>query len=383
MLKKVSKKESRAHQVLIGMVELYIESGKPIGSNTLREQGFEHLSSATIRNYFAELEEQGFLTQAHSSGGRIPTQAAFRLYAQQSLSSPQLKPEIEEQFQDLAEMESRNVTSYLQQAVEKLSQKTGYAVFLSSVRFDHDFILEVKLLSIDASRLLCVILTDFGQILTEILPSDQKLSSFTIKRLESYLQWRIKGGPKHHSLSPEEEKLAQSLYNEIIIRYLVRYSNFSDEDVFRTGFSNLLAYPEFNDPIALASGLSLFENASQMRLLLNDCSRLGDLCFWIGSDLASYSSSAQGCTILAIPYYVGHAIAGAIGILGPCRMPYKTLFGTLKFFSESLSKSLTKTLYKYKLSFRQPRSGSPYVQPEERAILDKTSPKLLEIKEHE
>ncbi len=229
-------------------------------------------------------------------------------------------------------MESRNVTSYLQQAVEKLSLTTGYAVFLSSVRFDHDFISEVKLLSIDAARLLCVILTDFGQILTEILPTDQKLSSFTIKRLESYLQWRIKGGPKHTTLSPEEDQLAQSLYNEIIIRYLVRYSNFSDEDVFRTGFSNLLSYPEFNDPVALASGLSLFENASQMRLLLNDCSRLGDLCFWIGSDLALLLLICSRMHYFSDPLLRGTLHCRSNWNFRTLPDALSNTFGTLKFF---------------------------------------------------
>jgi len=66
---KKNKKATREHKVLLGLVELYLKTGKPIGSNTLKEHGFEDLSSATIRNYFAKLEEQGFLKQPHSSGG--------------------------------------------------------------------------------------------------------------------------------------------------------------------------------------------------------------------------------------------------------------------------------------------------------------------------
>ena len=127
-----------------------------------------------------------------------------------------------------------------------------------------------------------------------------------------------------------------------MVRYIVRYSNFSNEEVFRTGFSQLLAYPEFSDPLALATGLSLFENTNQMRLLLNDCVRGGKLQYWIGGDLVPYASAAQGCSVIAIPYYVGQSAVGAVGILGPCRIPYATLFSTLRFFSESVSKSLTK-----------------------------------------
>ncbi len=378
-----SKKHTREFQVLMGLVDLYLESGKPIGSNTLKEHGFDHLSSATIRNYFAELESQGFLRQPHSSGGRIPTHEALRLYASENLTaSSDFTQELGDFFLDLAQTSTRHLTRYLQKAAERLSEVTQYATFLSSVRFDHDFILNVTLVSIDTERLLAVMLTDFGQVLTEILPIRQKVSSFALKRIEAYLQWRIKGNsPQPPNLSLEEESLAQSLYNEMMVRYIVRYSNFTDEELFRTGFSQLLAYSELSDPVALTTTLSLFENPQQMRQLLNDCVNEGALRFWIGADLAPYAASAQGCSVIAIPYYIGQMKVGAVGLLGPCRMPYKKLFASLRAFSESISKALTHGLLKYKLSFRQPRASGPYLPPEERAIVDQQSQKLIEIKD--
>lgn len=376
MAPKQSKKEMREYLVLIGLIDLYLEMGKPIGSSTLREHGFQHLSSATIRNYFAELERAGLLKQPHASGGRIPTEEAFRLYAEDSLSQPFLTPNAEEALQPFADIESPNLLRYLQQAGEKLSEVTGCAIFLSSLRFDHDFILDIKLVGIDQERVLCVIITDFGQILTEVLPVEQKFSSFALKRIEGYVQWRVKGGERPpENLSIEEKSIAQGFYNELMVRYLVRYSNFSEEDVYRTGFSRLLGFPEFNDPLSLATGLALFESTEKMRLLLNDSARKETLHFWIGNDLIPYASAAQGCSVIAIPYRIGTSIAGAVGILGPYRMPYRAFFGALRFFSECVSKSLTKSLLKFKLSFRQPHSGSPYLQH------DQTSLKFLEKKE--
>ena len=374
---KKSKKESREHEVLLGLVELYLREGKPVGSNTLREQGFERLSSATIRNYFAELEKQEFLKQPHASGGRVPTEKGFRLYATESLTKQVVAPEIEERLQILRDWETKNVSTYLQNAGELLGEITGCASFLSSVRFDHDFILDIKLVDIDNTRILCVLITDFGQILTEVLAHEGKIGAFALKRIENYFLWRLKGqkaDEKPENLTPEEELTAQALYNEIMVRYIVRYSNFSDEDIYRSGFSRLLAYPEFNDPVTLSSGLAIFENSSHMRLLLSDCASGGELRFWIGSDLAPYAAAASSCSVIAMPYKIGQITVGAIGILGPCRMPYRSLFGTLKLFGECVSEALTKTLYKHKLTFRQPRSGTtPY--------LEKAENKLLEIKE--
>ncbi len=369
-----SKKHSRAFQVLMGLVELYLDTGKPIGSNTLKEHGFDHLSSATIRNYFVELEKQGFLRQPHSSGGRVPTNEALRVYARGCLDEPLTLPsEIEEKFKGL-QTSARHIMRYLQLAAETLSELTGLATFLTSVRFDHDFVLDIKLVPIDPERLLSVIVTDFGQILTEVIPLKQKLSSFAAKRIESYLQWRLKGGVNAppENIPLEEELLGQSFYNEIMLRYIVRYSNFSSEEVFRTGFSQLLSYPEFSDPLALTTGLSLFENTAHMRLLLNDCVRSGNLSCWIGKELAPYASAASGCSVIAIPFRIGQTKAGAVGLLGPCRMPYHKLFAMLQLFSDSVSKSLTKSLLKHKLSFREPRS--PF-------IVGQTTQKLLEIKD--
>lgn len=219
-INKNTKKGARELKVLLGLVELYLESGKPIGSNTLKENGFQHLSSATIRNYFSELENQGYLRQPHSSGGRIPTNDAFKLYAEENYEGF-LKPEIEEELQDLAKKESRNLVGYLQSASDLLSQISGLAVFLSSVRFDHDLVLEIKLVSIDHERILCVLITDFGQVFTEILTLKQKLSSFSLKRIEAYLQWKVKGGEKPENLDKDELESARILYNEIMVRYIL------------------------------------------------------------------------------------------------------------------------------------------------------------------
>ncbi len=383
-MKKKSKKESRSFRVLLGLVDLYLKTGKPIGSNTLKEQGFEELSSATIRNYFSELEEQGYLKQPHSSGGRVPTQEAFRLYASEVFSDATAEPEDEERLQVLKLGETKHLNSFLQRGVELLSEVTGYASFLSAVRFDHDFILELKLVGIDAHRLLCVLITDFGQIYTETLNCENKLSLFALKRIEQYFQWRLKGQKveeRPERLSEEEELLAKKFYNEIMVRYLVRYSNYSDEEIYRTGFSKLLAYPEFSDPIALTTGLSLFENTSHMRLLLSDCTRGGEMRYWIGTDLAPYAVGNATCTVLAMPYRINQIPVGSVGLLGPCRLPYRSLFGALKLFSETISEALTKSFYHFKLSFRQPRSGNPYGMQEERSIIDQTTYKLLEIKE--
>ncbi len=347
-------KDERERLVLLGLVELYLETGRPVGSSTLRENGFQNLSSATIRNYFSKLEKAGFLRQEHSSGGRIPTEAAYKIYVHTHLNNPQIKEKEGEELRQNLSKSTREVATYLQRAAEVIAETTKCAVFLSSPRFDHDFVLDTKLVAIDQNRCLCVLITDFGMIHTEVLYVEKGLSRVVLKKIEDYLQWRISGMEKP-KLSAEEEKLGNQLYKEIMLRHIVTYSNFSAEDIHKTGFSKLLSYPDFNNAAALASGLSLFENETDLRALLQKACTENGLCCFLGDDLEMISTGMSGCSILLIPYKIHQTTAGAIALLGPNRLPYRRLFGLLEVAAEALHETLTNSLYKFKISFRKPK----------------------------
>ncbi|HEY2811643.1 MAG TPA: heat-inducible transcriptional repressor HrcA [Rhabdochlamydiaceae bacterium] len=353
LLPKKPAKNQREKLILFALVELYLKTGKPIGSNTLKDNWFEHLSSATIRNYFAKLEEEGYLKQQHSSGGRIPTELAYRIYAEAHLDQPILGDEEKKWIREHLVKETREIASYLQRAAESLSEATRCAVFFSAPRFDRDFLLDIKLVSIDHSRILCVLITEFGIIHTETLYVNKKLSTFALKRLESYFNWKLTALDKP-PLDIEEEAFAEKLYKEVMLRHIVSYTHFSAEDLFQAGFSKLLAYPDFNDASALASGLSLFENKSQLRALLNASIKQGNINCWIGDKLEPFSPEASACSVIVVPYRIHNTLCGAFGILGPNRIPYRELFGLLEAASEAISTSLTRSMYKFKITFRQP-----------------------------
>lgn len=359
-----SAKNEREFRILLGLVDYYLKTGKPVGSNTLKTEGFADLSSATIRNYFVHLEEEGYLMQHHASGGRVPTHLAFRTYAKEYADVTAIAPENEKLLRQLRNTETREIATFLQQSAESLSQLTQSAVFLSAPRFDQDYIVDLKLVPIDNRRCLCVIVTDFGVIQTETLITEAKITAFTAKRIESYFRWRLTGIDNKENLDKSEEELAQKLYNELMVRYIVNYSSFVDAELYRTGFAKLLSYPEFRDPAILSSTLGLFENSHQMRMLIKECCKINGLKYWIGNDLSSYTQTTPDCTIIAIPYYINQNIAGAIGLMGPTRVPYQELFGIIKRFSNSISEALTRNLFKFKISFRQPHTAPHLLEQE-------------------
>ena len=162
-----SPRQTREQAVLLGLIELYLKMGKPIGSHTLQENGFESLSSATIRNYFSKMEEEGYLKQQHTSGGRIPTEKAFRLYIDAYFDEGVIEKNQEEALEKRLGEGSREVATLLNRSADVLSELTKCAVFVSAPRFDQDFIQDVRLIRLDATKLLSVLITDFGLIRTE------------------------------------------------------------------------------------------------------------------------------------------------------------------------------------------------------------------------
>lgn len=377
---KRSAKQERERRVLLGLIDYYLTTGEPVGSETLREADFQDLSSATIRNYFAHLEEEGYLSQLHTSGGRIPTSKGYRLYAAEALEAPLLKPSLSEKFEELKKIDNPEVTTFLQKSAELLSDVSSCAVFISAPRFDNDFILDVKLLPLDQNRCLCVVVTNFGAIRTDVLHSENKVTSFSAKRIESYFHWRLTQLDEPTDLNDEEKGLAHRWYNEAIVRFIVSYAHFVERDMYRTGFSKLLLYPEFDHPEALAKALSLFENRHGMNVILKESFKVDALKVWIDEDLKPFASGSPQCAVVTIPYYINQKPVGAVGIIGPTRIPYRELFGTMKHYSKIVSEVITRNIYKYQLSYREPYDAPLELPKKERLLLEQTQAQLLEDK---
>ena len=379
-LKTKSSKQERERDVLIGLIGYYITTGKPVGSETLKEVGFPQLSSATIRNYFQHLEEEGFLMQHHTSSGRVPTAKAFRLYAQMASEALKVKKSKKNEVfaADTIPQDIKEVALVLQRITENVSEKSGCACFLSSPRFDQDFIVDMKLVAFEAGRCLSVMLTNFGAVHTEVLHTPKKLSQHDIKKIESYFHARLSAGAVlPEELTPEEFELAHRFYQESMARYLVSYSNFSQEEVFRSGFSKMLRYPEFQEVGSLASSLSLFENSQALRSLIREVLRSHQVKFWIGEDLFAFLTTVPNCAVIAIPYQIGPKYVGAIGLIGPMRIPYAELFYLLTQAQESISKYLTDNLYKHKIGYRTTMTTPLELSYQEHALLVMKEPQAL------
>ncbi len=379
--KKASKKE-REKEILFRLTEYYISTCKPVGSNTLKEVGFLDLSSATIRNYFQELEEDGFLQQLHTSGGRIPTDKAYTLYAQECQNTLKDSEKVFRCSLPLEIDDTSELTKQLSSVAEELSKETKCAAFLCGPRFDQDYITDMKIINIDSERYVLILLSHFGSVHTELLRTAKKLSHHGLNRFERYFQLRLRGQViEKDLLSDDDRDIANEFYQEALTRYLIKSSSFTQEDVLRTGFSKLLYYPEMQDAEALVSSLSLFENQHALRLLLLDTTKSMHTKIWIGNNLSVFLHTKPNCAVLATPYKIGQKGAGACGIIGPMRIPYKQILGILEGASKKLSDFFTKALLKHKIAYKTFFTTPPELDVQKRELLKAPSDiSLLEDK---
>ena len=355
VFKKRLTKSDRQEAVLLGLVDLFIKTNRPIGSHSLQEKNFDFLSSATIRNYFNKLEKEGYLHQSHSSGGRIPTALAYRAYANASLENPSLPTKDKKKIFDSLKLEGKQTSTFLHNAADLLSEMSNLSVFLTSPRFDQDFIHDIKLFQLDEKKILCVLLTDFGTIKTETLYTPKILEKQHLQQIENFFLYKLGKTTERLVFSTEAlAKIAQHFYNEIMVRHIVGYAHFFSEEIYRTGLSRLLRYPEFTDPVNLAKNLALFEDNNRILSLLAECMKINRQTCWIGTELQRFAHDSNDCTVIAIPYYINHRIAGAIAILGPMRIDYSYLFGLMQAFSNKISQELSSCMGKFKITYRQP-----------------------------
>ncbi len=373
VVKRPSRRD-REQKILIELVEHYIKTGRPVGSHTLQGESILDVSSATIRNYFASLEEAGYLKQQHTSGGRIPQPRAYSVYADhclEELKRQWIDPEKQSSglssldkeqpcFQEglFENLEPTELVSSIQSLTSKMSNAMNLAAVTSAPRFDRDSVVDIRYVYIDANRLLSVVITEFGLIHSTVL-SIEGITLGIVKKAERFSRMRLfQETIDGISFDAAEMELARSIYQETMSSYFVMYSSASHEDIFKAGFSNLFSHPDFQDGTALKPAISLFENSAMLRGLLREAIRSNSIRYWIGGDLDPYCSFGPvEVALIAVPYHVADKPVGALSVIGPMRMAYKEVFQSLQKVSHMLSQHLTKTLVKHRITFRMPNVG--------------------------
>lgn len=322
----------RKMTILRAVVRNYLETGEPVGSRTISKYTELNLSSATIRNEMADLEELGYIVQPHTSAGRIPTDKGYRLYVDCMLEEKER--EVEEMKELLLEKEEK-LDDMLKQAAKVLAVNTNYATMISSPRFHQNKLKFIQLSRVGNGQLLAVIVTEGNVIKNHIISTEDELDDEALLKLNLLMNTNLTG------LSLDEINLPMitvlkkqaGIHSDIIGNVIdaVAEAIHSDEDleIYTSGANNILKYPELADRERAGELIHTFEDKTPLTELA-----LGSLAsentgiqVYIGEEAPV--ESLKDCSVVTATYEIEDGIKGTIGIVGPKRMDYDKVVGTL------------------------------------------------------
>ena len=325
--------DERKFKILKAIVRNYLETGEPVGSRTISKYTDLNLSSATIRNEMADLEELGYIIQPHTSAGRIPSDAGYRLYVDRMLAEKE--KEVDEMKELLLQKEEK-IDSLLKQAAKLLAVNTNYAAMISAPSYNQNKLKFIQLSRLDSNQLLAVIVTEGNVIKNHMIPIENFLDDETMLKLNILLNTHLNG------LSIEQINLGiissvkkmAGIHSDIVSDVIdaVAEAIHSDEDleIYTSGTNNILKYPELADKERAGELLHTFEEkASLNELALTSLSGEGNgIRVYIGDEAPV--EGLKDCSVVTATYELEEGVKGTIGIVGPKRMDYDKVVGTVK-----------------------------------------------------
>src|SRR5450759_3400947 len=329
--------DDRAKLLLKALVERYIAEGQPVGSRTLSKASGLELSSATIRNVMADLEELGLIVSPHTPAGRIPTARGYLLFVDTMLTVRK------EQFEthSLAPDQPLKVISNAANLLSSLSQFVGVVIAprRSSV-FRH-----IEFLRLSERRLLVIIVTPEGDVQNRVIFTELDYSQTQLVEAANYLNSNYVG-LAIEQVSKRLKNEVETLRSEIasLMRAAVAVSSDAisetQDEVVISGERNLLAVTDFsNDMGHLRRAFDLFEQKAQLMRLLDIAGQAEGVRIFIGGE--SQVVPFEDLSIVSAPYEVDGQVVGTLGVIGPTRMAYDRMIQIVDITSKLVSNALS------------------------------------------
>lgn len=326
--------DDRKVKILEAIVRNYLETGEPVGSRTISKFTDLNLSSATIRNEMSDLEELGYIVQPHTSAGRIPSDKGYRLYVD-SLMADKVK-EVDE-MRDLLVQKADKIELLLQQVARLLAVNTNYATMVTTPQYRNRKIKFIQITEVEEEQLLAVIVLDGNIVKNEFIFTEQKVNKELILRMNILMNSYLQGLGAHEITLPMIQKIKEqsgeyaALANEIIEAIAKALAEEENLEVYTSGATNILKYPELSDREKATELLYTFEEKKQLTNLI--ANRIDDeenrgIQVYIGNETPV--KSMQDCAVVTATYEVEEGVYGKIGIIGPKRMDYEKVVSTLK-----------------------------------------------------
>jgi heat-inducible transcriptional repressor len=325
--------DDRKLKILQAIIQNYLETGEPVGSRTISKFTDLNLSSATIRNEMSDLEEAGYIIQPHTSAGRIPTDKGYRLYVDLLLLDK--NNELESMREILIEKADR-LESLLQQVAKLLAENTNYATMVSTPQYKKK-VKFIQLTELEGGQLLAVIVFDKNIVKNKIIKVSASLDKEIILKLNIVLNTFLQGLDLSSINLPiitqmkEQAGEYREIVNDILDAIVQAVAEDDDFKVYTSGATNILRYPELSDIEKASELLYTFEEKKLLSDLIQD--RMDDeesrgIQVYIGDETPI--DAMKDCSVVTATYEIEEGVYGKVGIIGPKRMDYERVVGTLQ-----------------------------------------------------
>ena len=326
--------DERKKIILKAVIRNYLETGEPVGSRTISKYTDLNLSSATIRNEMADLEEMGYILQPHTSAGRIPSDKGYRFYVDTMMEEKDR--EVVELKEMLLERQDKMET-LLKQVAKVVAQNTQYAAMISAPSTHRNKVKFIQLSRLNATQLIAVIVSEGNIIKNNIIPVAEEISDENLLKFNILLNTHLTG------LSMEEINLGiiaalkqqagvhGNIIGEVIDAVGDAIKADDDLEIYTSGTNNIFKYPELSDGSKASEIISAFEEKQELTELVQETLQSENntgIQVYIGNE--SPIANMKDCSVVTATYELGDGMKGTIGVIGPKRMDYEKVVDSLK-----------------------------------------------------
>lgn len=325
--------DERKLKILQAIIRNYLETGEPVGSRTISKYTDLNLSSATIRNEMADLEELGYIVQPHTSAGRIPSDKGYRLYVDTLLEE---KTHEVEDMKELILEKADKLDQLLKQVARLLADNTNYTTLVTKPQYRSKKVKFIQLTEVDTTHILAVILIEGNVVKNKIIEITECLDKEIILKLNIVFNTFLQGldlAEINMSLIQKMKEQAGS-YNWLVSNILDAVAEaISEEDeveIFTSGATNILKYPELNNVDKVMELIDTLEEKEQLSEIINnklDSAESREIQVYIGSETPV--QAMKDCSVVTATYEIEEGVYGKIGIIGPKRMDYERVVNIL------------------------------------------------------
>ncbi len=336
----------RAQHLLRILIESYIRDGQPVGSRSLSRESGLQLSSATVRNVMADLEELGFVSSPHTSAGRIPTDKGYRFFVDTLLQLRPLDEAASAEIRRQLEASRESSTDLIANVSQLLSSATQLAGVVTLPRTRQASVTQMEFVALSENRVLVVLVFNDREVQNRIIQLERHYSPDELKRASSFLNEQFRGRSLREvrqeilrQLSEAHAHLNQIMVEAISVAQQVFESGVEERlEYVIKGETNLMGAAELTNVEKLRRLFEAFNEKRDFLHLLDHSLKAEGVQIFIGHE--SGYQILDDCSVVTAPYAAGETVVGVLGVIGPTRMAYERVIPIVEMTAKLLGAAL-------------------------------------------